>query len=74
MSRPLTKEEFEAVNKDLSEVLEKHDCEILVEAKMLVLKRGDVNVVEPMPETGIPTPFIVKKDGESGTTIEDPKA
>lgn len=76
MSRPLTKEEFEAMDKELTAVLEKHDCEIIVESKILILKRGDPLKVEEMPkEEGTPSPFVVKDNGDKGTTIEEgPKA
>lgn len=74
MTRPLTKEEHAAIDKDLTEVLEKHDCEILVEARMVILKRGDPTKVEPMPTEGIPSNFVIKKDDNGETTIEDPKA
>lgn len=58
----LTKEEAEALTKDLTAVLEKHNCELGIKSTIELLKR-----VEDTPST------YIEHDGESKTE-ENPKA
>ena len=52
-TRPLTREEAEALEKDLTEVLIKHGAEMGVRASIEILKQEEVleNVSETSPES-----------------------
>lgn len=62
-TRELTKEEGDALTKELQEVLERHNAEMSVMSVIQLLKR------EPKD---IPSPFITDGD-TNGTTEETPK-
>lgn len=64
-TRELTKEEGDALTKDMQEVLEKHNAEITVVSAIQLLKRES--------KGDIPSPFIINGDTD-GTTEEAPKA
>lgn len=59
----LSKDESEAVTKELQEVLKKYNCEMGVTSTINILKRV---------ETGVPSPFIEPTDGEKDN-IEEKK-
>jgi len=59
----LTKEEAEALTKDLTEVLEKHNCELGVKSSIELLKRVEDK------ENGVISPFI--ENGESNNKTEE---
>lgn len=61
MLTPLTKEEADALTKDLTEVLLKHGCELGVKSTIELLKR-----VEDTNEEGVPSPY-----GESNPPTEE---
>lgn len=63
-TRELTKEEGEALTKDMQEVLEKHNAEMSVMSVIQLLKRELIQ--------DIPSPFI--KDGENNGTTEETEA
>lgn len=63
-TRQLTKEEGDALSKEMLELLNKHDAELGVVSSIQILKR-----VEKVEE-GIPTPFLTQ-DGENPTTTEE---
>lgn len=66
ITRELTKEEGEALSKDLTEVLIKHNAEMGVVSSISLMKRVEVT------EEGIPSPLY--PNGESdNTTEESPK-
>lgn len=59
----LSKDESEAVTKELQEVLKKYNCEMGITSSINILKRVD---------TGVPTPFLDTTDGEKDN-IEEKK-
>lgn len=60
--QPLTQEESDALNKDLQAVLEKHNCDMGVEAIIKIWK-----TVEPKEIEEIVSPY---KDGENPETAK----
>ncbi len=64
-TRQPTKEEFEALSKDLTEVLKKHNAEIGV------ISTIDLTIREDDAAEGIPSPFVIKKDGKPGDKTEE---
>jgi len=54
--RELTKEEAEALTKDLTEVLAKHDCELGVVSSIQLLKREEIENGETIETTKEETP------------------
>lgn len=68
-TRELTQEEGAELTKDLQDVLKKHNAEMGVVSTIQLLKRVEVK------EEGVPSPFIVKTNGDTPlTTEETPKA
>lgn len=63
-TRELTKEEGEIVSKDLTEILNKHNCEIGVVSSIQILKRVPKDIVSP---------FMPNNNGESDNTKETPE-
>jgi hypothetical protein len=59
-TRLMTKEEFEALSKDLQTLLIKHNAEIGVSSKIELLKREEII-----------SPFLVKDDGKENNTTEE---
>jgi len=59
-TRELTQEEQEALTKDLTEVLEKHNADLGVVARIEILKR--VEEPKESPESEVVSPYA---DGES---------
>jgi len=51
-TRQMTKEEFEALSKDLEEVLNKHNAEIGVSSSIQLLKREEEPVISPFMTNG----------------------
>lgn len=68
-TRELTKEEGDALTKDLQEVLIKHNCEIGVVSSIQLLKRVD-EVISDNPEVNT---LLNKNGDESNTNEETPK-
>jgi len=64
-TRELTKEEAEALTKDLKEVLEKHSAELGVVSSIQLLKR-----VEVPKEDGVPSPFNPLDESPTDTITE----
>ena len=67
-NRQPTKEEFDALTKDLTAVLEKHNAEISVVSNIELVIRG-----EDKPADSIPSPFVTKEDGEPDNKTEETK-
>lgn len=66
-TRELTKEEGEALTKDMQAVLEKHNCDMGVVASIQLLKRV---TLEPKEEP-VPSPYPNGDDGEDKPAKED---
>lgn len=60
-TRELTKEEADALTKDLTEVLDKHNCEIGVVSTIQLLKRIEEEIKSP----------FMPKDGENNDKTEE---
>lgn len=61
-TRPLTKEEGDALTKDMMAVLEKHGAELGVKASIEILKRVPKEIVSP---------FVPKNDGNDPSKTEE---
>lgn len=69
-SRQPTKEEFDALSRDLQEVLIKHNAEIGVTSAIeLMIRTAD----EPA-DGSVVSPFLIKDDGKTGDKTEEGKA
>lgn len=69
-TRQPTKEEFDALSKDLQDVLIKHNAEIGVTSAIeLMIRTKD----EPA-DGSVVSPFVIKDNGEPGNKTEEGKA
>lgn len=68
MTRPLTKEEAEALEKDLTAVLEKHNCDMGVVASIQIMKRSEEGIPSPFIENNAENPDKTKESSDPKTT------
>lgn len=77
-SRPLSKEEFEAVSKDLTEVLTKHEVDLSVRSEIQLTKRIPPHTQPAQAQAddkSVPSPFMPNPtDAGPETTTEGPTA